>query len=250
MKCKSAQKRMHDYVDGLLASGERKAIDVHLQNCEQCAANISLLQSILVEAGKMEKQTAPDSLWLTIEKELDAEAATFWSALKERLSELYRATKLGFPGPAYKASFGLALVLIGVLIGRFVMPSQHQDLPLSLLNSKQPRLQLAARTNTYFEKSKILFLGVVNADEADLHRTDFSPEKKWANALVEEAAFLKENLSDRKNARTKQLVGELELILLELANMETSANLDNVELIRSGIEQKGLLLKINLHDME
>ena len=52
-----------------------------------------------------------------------------------------------------------------------------------------------------------------------------------------------------KNERVKQLVEELELILLEIANLEEEQDIENIELIKSGIDRKALLLKIYLHDL-
>ena len=66
---------------------------------------------------------------------------------------------------------------------------------------------------------------------------------------MKEAAFLKGGLARSKNERVKQLVEELELILLEIANLEEEQDVENIELIKSGIDRKALLLKIYLHDL-
>jgi hypothetical protein len=43
-----------------------------------------------------------------------------------------------------------------------------------------------------------------------------------------------------------QLMNQLELILLQIANLEAEHDLSAVELVRDGIARDGLLLKINI----
>ncbi len=121
----------------------------------------------------------------------------------------------------------------------------------SLLDSiKSVTIKLISqRTEHYLEKSTILFLGIVNAESAREENSDWSTEKRVARNLMKEAAFLKGGLSRMKNERVKQLVEELELILLEIANLEEKQDVENIELIKSGIDRKALLLKIYLHDL-
>jgi hypothetical protein len=45
------------------------------------------------------------------------------------------------------------------------------------------------------------------------------------------------------------LISELEIILMQIANLEEQYDLESVELIRSGIEHKGILFKININQV-
>ena len=53
-------------------------------------------------------------------------------------------------------------------------------------------------------------------------------------------------LTAGKNERLRRLVAELELVLLEIANLEAESDFEHVDLLKSGIEQTDLLFKINL----
>ena len=47
-------------------------------------------------------------------------------------------------------------------------------------------------------------------------------------------------------ARSARLIGDLEKILIELANIEEDQDIPNVEMIRSGIRRENLLFKIRM----
>ena len=56
-------------------------------------------------------------------------------------------------------------------------------------------------------------------------------------------------LSDLHERRLRELVFELELILIQIANLETTGDLEAVDLIRDTVSNKEVLLKINLEKM-
>jgi hypothetical protein len=60
---------------------------------------------------------------------------------------------------------------------------------------------------------------------------------------VHEARYLRNQPLD---ARSAELVGDLEKIMIELANLEEEHDLPNVELIRTGIRRENLLFKIRM----
>ena len=62
--------------------------------------------------------------------------------------------------------------------------------------------------------------------------------------------MLKDDLTDANRRKLYQLVSDLEVILLQIANLESQNDLPAVEMIRSGVDRRGILLKINLEEME
>ena len=42
---------------------------------------------------------------------------------------------------------------------------------------------------------------------------------------------------------------DLEVILLEIANLETEYDLPTIEMVKSGVDRRGVLLKINIEEM-
>jgi hypothetical protein len=100
----------------------------------------------------------------------------------------------------------------------------------------------------YLERSKVLLLGIVNSSSAE-PASGLEKEQQVSRLLVSEAAELKDRLSDADEQRMKQLITDLEVILLQIANLEEEKGFPAVEIVRSGVERRGILLKINLEQM-
>lgn len=248
MDCKRTWQKLNDYLDGSLGKAEEHAFEAHLKTCNSCEPEVRALRLLLSEAGTLEKKSAPAFLWQSIERELDSEERSPRAALVTKAAEILSKVRrvFLFPAPAVKLAGALAVLLVGVFIGRHLLSGLQTDQLVPAVADTSAHVQLVRRASNYLDKSKILFLGLVNADESDLMSSDWSLEQDAARNLIQEAAFLKENLSDKRDARVKQLIEDLELILLEIANLEKEQDLENIDLIRSGIDRKGLLLKINL----
>ena len=110
-----------------------------------------------------------------------------------------------------------------------------------------PSDTLDARALAYLDKTKNLLLGVVNAEEeqpAQLART-----QEMSRKLVRQSRYLQAALTEPDQQQMKRLILELEVILLQLANVETAPGTPAVELVRQGVDKKSILLKINLEEM-
>jgi hypothetical protein len=102
----------------------------------------------------------------------------------------------------------------------------------------------------YVEKSQLLLIALVNNDPAsDGYAADFGMQQQRSRQLVDEAEGLKQELDDPKQRRLRELVGELEKILMQIANLESEDDMDAVEFIRSRVDDHDVLLKINLEQM-
>lgn len=106
------------------------------------------------------------------------------------------------------------------------------------------------RAMRYIEKSQMLLVALVNTDPdaADSYNSDSNMQRR-SRQLVNEAADIKDELSDPKQRRLRELVGELQKILLQIANLESDEDMDAVEFIRSRVNEHDMLLKINLEQM-
>jgi hypothetical protein len=248
MNCKTINSKIQNYLDGELSAKQKEKFEAHVQECASCTAQVKTFRLIFKEAAGLEKQAAPDDLWQKIAFGLDAKPQPAWETFVGKLSGWRDNFSLNFilSSPAIKFAGMALLMALGIWIGRLTLPSvQNNDVQVA----QQPEAsgyRLAAQE--YIEKSKILFLGVINADAEDIQNSGLKMERQMAQNLVREAAVLKDSLSDNRDARLKRLVTELEMILVEIANMEESRDIKDVELIKSGIDRKGLMLKINLQD--
>jgi len=252
MICKNVQKNLSDYFDKRLPDSRQAKFEKHLKECVNCSAELAALKIIVAEASSLERIAAPDFLWTRIESELEVSDEPFLTKVSNEVTELRErfGRLFKFPIPAIRIAGVLAVLLIGIFLGRTFFSTRESANLVRQTDVERAELKLISqRTEHYLEKSTILFLGIVNAESAREENSDWSTEKRVARNLMKEAAFLKGGLSRTRNERVKQLVEELELILLEIANLEEKQDVENIELIKSGIDRKALLLKIYLHDL-
>jgi hypothetical protein len=107
------------------------------------------------------------------------------------------------------------------------------------------------RAREYIERSQVLLLALVNAIP-DTNRTDvsyFQSQRARAGVLVREASTLRDDLPGGDNRRLRELVTDLQMILREIANLESQNDLDAVEIIRNRVDREGVLLKIDVEQM-
>lgn len=251
MNCKECQNLFSDHVDKRLPQTESVRVNEHLQNCRICTEELRALQLIVSNAADLEKRTAPEYLWDRIEAELDATRNGFFGRVSNFSFSLkglfHNHGKL--PVLAMRFALAAALVLVGILIGRNFLPMPANNPQLKFAGQPEIGFQaLNTRAEKYLESSKILLLGITNLEAGD-EKIDLGAEKKLSKKLLHEASFLKENLPIGKNEPIRRLVAELELILLEIANLELQTDFENIELLKSGIDQTNLLLKINLNGL-
>lgn len=196
-----------------------------------------------------------ENYWDNLEYKLDAPEKSGFS-VKLWWQQLWGRFQFQ-PQLAYRFAVGLALVAVGVLIGKFYFSSPQTQQPyltetLQLAELPAAKASLETRVNRYIDRSKILLLGLVNFDasEEDTYALGLPYQIKISRDLVHEAAYLKGELTDPAQMQLRELIADLELILLQIANLEIEQDLASIDVVKSGVDQTGILLKINLDKME
>ena len=107
------------------------------------------------------------------------------------------------------------------------------------------------RSQDYIERTKLILLALVNFDPSieDPYALDLPYQKQVSRELVEEASFLKKELAESDQGRLENLVTSLEIILLQIANLESENDLEAIEIVKEGINNRGILMEINLTDL-
>jgi hypothetical protein len=158
------------------------------------------------------------------------------------------------PRWAFQAAAGVLLVAVGMFIGRmWLMPPSSAvgtDLTGQGTASALP-MQLASRTQDYVQRSKLVLMAIVNfdADTEDPYTLDLPYKRRLSRELVQEAGWLKQGLADAHQRRLQELVEDLEAVLLQIANLEASGDLEAVELVQTGMQSRGILLKMHLAEV-
>ncbi len=238
-----------------LSPKDRAAFEAHRTRCGACAAEYAAM----TETRKMldvreRRDPGPEfweGYWDRLEKRLDAEPAP-----RPARGRAYRPFAL-FPAWAFRAAAAAALLVVGIFIGRTLLrpPAPRVARATSPAVSPVPGVEQASvpvlRARDYFERSKLILLGIVNYDPgaSDVYGLDLPRQKQLSRALVNEAGSLQNDLKAPAQKRLRELVADLETILVQIANLESANDLDAVELVKRGVQEKGIFLKINLTEM-
>ncbi len=255
----------------------------HLNSCANCSAEYRKLQSTL-QVMNQRTRTEPDetywkNYWNTFNASLEKETKT--KQEKQNVFLLRFAWQ-----PAW--SYGIAatvLLAVGLYLGKIIFnnqlidnrqpktvnleqnttedtvvsnqkfhpptagretrnPSAHQQ-----TSKLEPQTGYATTVaaRSYLDRSKVMLLGLINS-EGDI-TPGFHQQQKISRSLLHEAADLKPKLIEPDQQRIKQLIDELEVILLQLANIEEQNDLPAIELVKKGVDEKAILLKINMEEI-
>jgi len=242
-----------------ISGEERRPLEEHLQECEKCTAEFEQMKKTAGFMSRRKRELPSDEYWESFEKNLqgklksESAGGTLHPQKKKNLIQLFQAA----PAWSYQLAAAIVLIALGVFIGRTFFRSADMH-PTQIAQKKGVENSLIQRTAVdnraynYIERSKILLLGMVNLDQdaEQSSATDFSRQKQIAGDLVQQAHALKNDLNGEDQRKLSDLVSDLEVILLQIANLESEHDMPAVEMIRAGVDRKAILLKINLTEMQ
>jgi hypothetical protein len=193
----------------------------------------------------------------------------YWDRLAGRMGEespvrvarrswiriLSRSFNLG-PRWVYRAAAALLLIAAGVFIGRTVLSPPRIPTEAARQEVQPPPVQPGQddpvlRARSFVDRSKLVLLALVNYDpkSEDPYGLDLPLQKQVSQQLVRQAGDLKADLKDPGQRRLRELVTDLETILIQIANLESQNDLEAVGFVKQGVENRGVFLKINLSEM-
>ena len=182
-----------------------------------------------------------------LEKEERAAPDSILARWREWLREKWAAQPLVMP--LARPVGVLALLICGVIIGHYWWP-QNNNTGGQITPANAPAMPVAqTRAEQWLERSKILLIGVVNEELTVASKPDFSHQRLVSRNLLAEARTLNRELNPVADRQMLQLMNQLELILLQIANLEAEHDLSAVDLVRDGIARDGLLLRINIAEL-
>jgi hypothetical protein len=257
-ECSKCRKYFVDALYDELTPEQKDYFTNHLETCASCRAEFEKMQSALEIMDLGEQDSLPGEFWTNFQQGLESRLDREEKRKKPNVVQFFSPLKMvrAIPRWTQYLAAAILLVAIGIFIGRYFSPGSYSPEPVAQIDNQSSSLIKQAavddRAYRYLERSKILLLGIVNLDpEAEeASAPDYSREKQVARGLIQEAAVLKDDLTDANRRKLYQLVSDLEVILLQIANLETKNDLPAVEMIRSGVDRRGILLKINLEEME
>jgi len=256
-KCKHCQDLAAEALYGDLPEDKKRIFEDHLLLCGSCSDAYAEMSSTL---GIMEKRKRPEpddhfweGYWDRLSTRMQAEKVFVPQAPEKSRRLLFG--KKPFPRWAFQAVAATAFIVVGIFLGRVLFAPGPQGIHTAGIEGTQPQatpgIELAHRTQAYVQRSKLLLMGLVNFDpaEQDLYTLDLPYQRQASRDLLQEAGWLKQELGDTRQRRLQELVADLEAILLQIANLEAEEDLEAVELVQTGVESRGIFLKIHLADV-
>jgi len=232
-----------------LTADEKKEFDGHIAACPTCAAEFKQLQETLDIMDRRKRDEPDEAYW-----------SGYWQQLSTKLGEPVKPRAKVFklfpesirvPAWAYGVA-AMLLVFFGVYLGR------NYFTPHDIVSTPAPGTQplTAAAPDTlndqalaYLERSRNLLIGLVNQDPDSRSSVALVRQQQVSRQLIDQAGFLKVALNKPDQQLMRQLILDLEIILLQLANVEVKPGVPAIELVKKGVGQKSILLKINLEEM-
>ncbi len=240
--CRMSKDRMIEALYGELGPAEKERLDVHLRSCPDCASEYASLEATL---RLMDKRERPDP------------GPEFWDGYWDRLSRrmLWEATGedrrpslaarllrpfARLPRWSLQAAGAAALLLVGILVGSRLV---RRPEPTGRDDGRRPAAPSGAvvQAESFIDRSKVLLLGLVNYDPAteDAYAFDLDRKKTMSRDLAAEAPAIRSALNERGQKRLRDLVADLEVIMMQIANLESGQDLEGVELIKQGVDRRG-----------
>ena len=250
--CRTFKDRMIEALYGELGPAEKELFDRHLSACPECASEYSLLGATLRLMDKRERPDPGPEFWDGYWDRLDRRRTWEETAEGARPSFAVRLVRIfsRLPRWSYQAAGAAALLIIGILIGaRLIVPPGGGG-KVETAAVSAPSVAVVQADN-FIERSKVLLLGLVNYDPAteDAYAFDLDRKKTMSRELAAEAPAIRGALNERGQKTLRGLVSDLEVIMMQIANLESGQDVDGVELIKQGVDSRGIFLKIDLDRM-
>jgi len=257
--CRKCRSMFVEAIYGELTSDQQERFKSHLESCPKCAEEFAGMKSS-TEIMNKRVRTEPDAhywegYWDHLAERMEREEnqvskfSALWQHFKKNLYFEPRLT--------YRLAGAVALLVIGIFIGKLYFAGgsstdfQHGIAEQNLkISSGQTTVKV--RADRYIARSKVLLLGMINFDPEteDAYALNLPYQKRISQNLVQEAVVLKNELNDPAYEQLRELIGDLEVILLQIANLESELDMDGIEMVKSGADRRGILLKINLEEMQ
>lgn len=249
MRCKDCQEMMVEALYEELGEERLRAFEEHVGSCSDCSGAYAEMRSTLRTMDRRERPDPGQAYW-----------DGYWNRLKTRMEPAeprgWRRwlTRPVWGGPrwAYRGAAAVVLIAMGIVVGRMIAPTPMNERPTGPAPESIIRTaSVEERAMQYLESSQVLLLAIVNSDpETDrAYAADWSAQRRLSRRLMAEVPSLESELTDPKQRRLRALVAELELILMQIANLEAEDDPSAVEFIRSSVNDKDVLLKIDLEQL-
>ena len=222
-------------------------LENHTAGCPGCRQTWQEMRNALEIMRQREKQN-PDPEFMS----------RFWARLSPRLQTsrkgFFREISLDrLARPRFVLPLTAALCLfLGVWIGQHSSIKEKRPIVTDVRQTEKGKgVSVETRASLVLERSQRVFLAFSNFDVKtdDPEILNLSYQKSMARNLIRETGSLKAELPNGADRKLTLLLSDLELILLQIANLEDTYDMDNIEIIRDGVNKRSVLFEIQMNTL-
>ena len=248
--CADMRDLLADALLGGLDSSQKAVFESHIAGCESCAREFERLGALMTLLREYQRPEPDDGYWRHWEEKLESRLD---SIAAEDRPERRLGGWIGLVHRVWMPAAAAAVLIGAIALGwHITSDSGRQGHTAAVSPSPSPaHISVVIEARRYLDRSKLVLLGMRTFDpaEADEFRPSFARESEISRQLIRESASLKEQLASTNQVRLCGLVNDLDVVLLQIANLGRDYDERDLELIQLCIERKALLFKINLEDM-
>ena len=224
-------------------AGDLSAANAHLAECEACRRTFEELSKALQAMAAVDVPERGESygaeVWARIQPRLDAPESSSWSS---RLAAF-------FTWPRLAAAGALATLLVAAFVaGRSSAPPAAPPVPVRAEAAPAPTAVreriLFIAVGEHLDRTQMVLAELSNIDATG--PVDITAEQDWARDLVASNRLYRQTAARDGQTAVADLLGQLERVLVDIANGPATASPADLELLRERLETQGLAFKVRV----
>ena len=222
-------------------SGESRAIEAHLEDCDACRSEFRALQLVLNTVNSAPvPERGPEygaEVWRRIEKRVPAR-------------RVHRAFRWWIWAPAMAA-----LVMVSFVAGRLSLRTAAPNTTVatnsagasnaSAANTKVRERILLVAVGDHLERSQMVLAELSNASSGK-GKLDISDERQAAEDLLDDNRLYRQTARSTGDTAVASVLDDLERVLIDIAHSPSEVSDAQLEDLRQQIENRGLLFKVRV----
>jgi hypothetical protein len=229
MNCRDAEKEMILSLSNDLDPHKLQILEAHIQDCPSCSQKYEEIKKDLEWMAAIPSRR-PEFDW-----------DKYWNVIRTRLTQnsWTRERRVFQTRRILQAAAVLAIFFMGIVIGRHLLLPPAADFSLQ---SRKP-IVISRLVQQHLEETGMALLEYNNRRALAADRQIFELEKQSASFLLFQNRALQAFLADSADPSVTALLGDLEILLYEAANLE-AASPQNHAFIKTLIEEKDIFFRI------
>jgi len=229
------------YLYDELPEEEKGQFEAHLRECRSCMDEFNKVKDDVTKMnGALAGISVPEFDW-----------TKSWWIIRRSIKEKSTKRPLLFPFSGWVLKFAAAAVIfvIGIFTGKVLFFSPQGQQKASESHDTVPHTQLSTIYREHFEDVKTTIMEYANYREGDEDVQLLFPEKDRVKNLLSRNRLLKNYVKGEEFLVLKQLLDELEMILIEISNL-TAHNPEYLRFIKDRLREKEIIFKMNYFKLE